>query len=55
MPTGQPDRAPAGADLSVLRSRDTARIPRHIKRAFDASARFLDQGDHQPRPASEAS
>lgn len=55
MPTGQPDRSPAGADLSALRSRDTARIPRHIERAYHASARFLDEGDHQPRPAGAAS
>jgi hypothetical protein len=38
-----------------MRYRDTARIPRHIERAYRASARFLheDEGDHEPRPASE--
>ena len=55
MPTGQPDRAPAAADLSSLRYRDSARITRHIERAYQASARFLDEGGHQPRPAEEAS
>jgi NTE family protein len=54
LPTGQPERA-AGTDLSVMRYRDTARIPRHIERAYRASERFLheDEGDHEPRPASE--
>ena len=54
MPTGQPVRAQAGADLSVLRSGDTTRIARHIERAYQASARFLNEGGHQPRPTGEA-
>lgn len=54
MPTGQAEAAPSNTDLSMLRYRDTARIPRHIARAYEASRRFLDEGGHEPRPAGAA-
>ena len=41
LPTGA-EPAPPGTDFSQLRYRDTARIPEHIERAYEASAAYLD-------------
>ena len=41
LPTGQPE-PPRYTDLTQFRLRDTARIPEHIDRAYEASAAYLD-------------
>ena len=42
LPTGQPE-PPRYTDLSQFRYRDTSKIPDHIARAHEASARYLDE------------